>query len=161
MKGQYFSFDAIVASIVFVLALMALLGYWHSVRSYLDYQDSDIGKEAIRISDMLFAVPAYSGSDCNSMTRLGLSESGHGAIISQSLIDCASDSMSQTTLRGNLSTPYNTSIRITSIPSGDVIAIGSSVPHTADEVVKIRRLATVVDSDGSTSPATVDVSLYR
>ena len=41
-KGQYFSFDAIVASVIFVLALVALLSYWHSVRSYLEHENSGI-----------------------------------------------------------------------------------------------------------------------
>ncbi len=49
MKGQYFSFDAIIASVIFVMALVALLSYWHSVKSYLDSQNDEISKEAIQI----------------------------------------------------------------------------------------------------------------
>ncbi len=161
MRGQYFSFDAIVASIVFVLALMALLGYWHSVRSYLDFQDSDIGKETIRVSDMIFASPHYSGSseDCDSIDRLGLSKSGYGSSIDPRLIDCAED-MSSQELKESLSTPYDAYFEITYIPSGKSVQIGKEPPSDCTEVVQMRRLATVDDGD-NTYPATVDIRLYR
>ncbi len=54
MKGQYFSFDAIVAVVIFAMALFTLFSYWHSVRSFLEFQSADLTKKATEISINLF-----------------------------------------------------------------------------------------------------------
>ncbi len=52
-KGQYFSFDAMVAVIIFVLAVSLLTSYWFGVRAIMDAQSDDIAKDALRLSDSL------------------------------------------------------------------------------------------------------------
>ena len=55
MKGQYFSFDAIIASVVFVLTVLALMSYWNSVKAGMETYSDETTKEAIRISDLLLS----------------------------------------------------------------------------------------------------------
>ena len=52
-KGQYFSFDAMVSVIIFVLAVSLLTSYWFGVRAIMDAQSDDIAKDALRLSDSL------------------------------------------------------------------------------------------------------------
>lgn len=159
MKGQYFSFDAIVAAVIFVLALVALLSYWHSVRSFLDYQNDPLSKESIRVSNMLFMPPAPSSS-CGSMESLGLVMDWNDRRVDKDVLDCAK-LQSQDWLKDKLSTPYGVIINVTDLEGPSTITIGGTVPSDTINVVKIRRLATVVDGTGDTYLATVDLTMYR
>lgn len=53
-KGVYFSFDAIIASVIFILTIISLLSYWYSVRETVMSEDPLIAEEALRISNLLF-----------------------------------------------------------------------------------------------------------
>jgi hypothetical protein len=166
MKGQYFSFDAIIAAVIFVMALVALLSYWHSVKSYLDYQADPLSREAVRISNLLFTPPSPS-PDCTAMSRFGFSLAWDDRRINSSILDCASlmTGVSPTWLKQRLGTPYEVSIIVSDLSSdipATVAVIGGSADDVknAEEVVKMRRLATVVNPDGSTYLAAFDLSLY-
>lgn len=164
MKGQYFSFDAIIASVIFVMALVALLSYWHSVKSYLDSQNDDISKEAIRISDSLLSPPNPS-SNCASLLKLGLATSWDDKRINSSILDCASR-MSPTALKQNLSSSYGVSIAVSRVGSESTLlyTLGGPVPVTPapTNVVKVRRLASIIDStSGNKFLAAIDVSVYK
>jgi hypothetical protein len=166
MKGQYFSFDAIIASVIFVLALVALLSYWHSVRSFLEYQNDPMSKEVIRVSNLLF-VPGTPSSDCNTMTAFGLAISYDDRRVNSSTISCMSMTKDEGWLMNSLRTPYNVSIKVMDISGArDTVFIGGQVPpaggpNAPANVVKIRRLSSVVDADGSTYLAAFDMSLYK
>ncbi len=159
MKGQYFSFDAIIASVIFVLALVALLSYWHSVRSFLDYQADPLSKDAIRVSNLLFTPPAPS-TDCATMDRLGFARAWDDRRVETGLVACAA-SQSQDWLRSRLGTAYGTSISVTNLANGTVTQIGGAIPDSAANVVKIRRLATIINETGGTYLAAIDLSMYR
>jgi hypothetical protein len=160
MKGQYFSFDAIIASVIFVLALVALLSYWHSVRAFLDYQNDQLTKDAIRVSNVMFTPPSPS-NDCGTMNRLGFSLAWDDRRVNESVIGCA-ESQSQSWLREKLGTPFGISLKVTNVANiSDETTIGGDVPGTALNVVKIRRLATVVNATGGTHLAVFDLSIYR
>lgn len=159
MKGQYFSFDAIIAAVIFVLALVALLSYWHSVRSFLDYQNDPLTKEAVRVSNLLFAPPAPS-PNCNSMARLGLARGVDDRRVDGAVLSCAS-AQPAAWLKEQLGTQYDVSITVTSMADGTTIAIPEPVegaPEPANKV-NMRRLATVINTDGSTYIAAVDIAL--
>jgi len=55
MKGQYFSFDAIVGASIFILTLVAIFSYWYGVSNSIEQQQSVLAKEAIRIADILYS----------------------------------------------------------------------------------------------------------
>lgn len=159
MRGQYFSFDAIIASVIFVLAIMALLSYWHSVRSFLDYQNDPLSKDAIRVSNLLFTPPSPSAS-CGMMDRLGFASAWDDRRVNESVVECAA-AQSQAWLRQKLGTAYGTSIAVTNLADGTVTNIGGAVPAGTANVVKIRRLATLVNGSGATNLVAIDLSMYR
>jgi hypothetical protein len=163
MKGQYFSFDAIIAAVIFVMALVALLSYWHSVKSYLDYQTDPLSRDAVRISNLLFTPPSPS-VDCVSMSRLGFSLSWDDRRVNSEVVDCAEAQVSGNPnwLKQRLSTPYEVSIAVTKLsdPQATVAVIGEAAPATAVEVVKMHRLGTVVKPGGESYLAAFDLTLY-
>ena len=159
MKGQYFSFDAIIAAVIFVLALVALLSYWHSVRSFLDYQNDPLSKESIRVSNMLFMPPSPDNA-CGSMETLGLISDWNDRRVDSEVLECAA-LQDQAWIRDHVRTPYGVIINVTNLEDNSVINIGGDVEPDIVNVVKVRRLATVVNSSGSTYLATVDLTMYR
>lgn len=161
MKGQYFSFDAIIASVIFVLALVALLSYWQSVKSFLDYQNEGLSKEAVRVSNLLFTPPTPT-RDCGTMQRLGFAMDWDDKRADADVLAC-SKGRDQAWLKEKLGSPYNVSIRITDLSDNTLVAtIGGVVPSGASDVVKMRRLTTVVNStDGSNYAAAFDLSIYK
>ncbi|MFH1785817.1 MAG: hypothetical protein ABH842_05295 [Candidatus Micrarchaeota archaeon] len=165
MKGQYFSFDAIIASVIFVLALVALLSYWHSVRSFLDYQNDPMSKEAVRVSNLLFTPPTFTTglpSICPNMERLGLAFDWTDRRIDPDLVDCAeSNNGNPTWLNEKLSTPYTLTLVMSNVSdASQFISIGTA-PTDPLHVVKIRRLGTVLANDGTTYLVNLDLSLYK
>jgi len=164
-KGQYFSFDAIIASVIFVLALVALFSYWHSVKAYLDYQSDPLSREVVRVSNLLFTPPSPS-SDCASMERLGFSKSWDDRRLDLAVIECAEAKASAdpTWLNTEFGTPYKLSIEFTNLTGtpARLAYVGAEPPPDATDVVKMHRLATVVDgSTGATYLAAVDLKMYK
>lgn len=160
MKGQYFSFDAIIASVIFVLALVALLSYWHSVRSFLDFQNDALSKDAVRVSNLLFAPVSPTGADCATLERLGLANSWNDRRLDEALVYCSA-SQSDAWLKEKLGTANNLSIRVENLANGTVTTIGTAPPSGSTDVIKVRRLASVVNSTDETYLAIVDMSVYK
>jgi len=167
-KGQYFSFDAIIASVIFMIAVVMLLSYWHSVKTFLEYQSGDMSREAMRIAAMLLSPPSPSyalGNKCGSMQSIGLVNSFVDKTINESTLECLQQQNS-TFLKSKFATPYNVAISVTKVakagsskPDYTIGTIDTSKPSS--EIVKIRRIATLVDHAGKTSIATIDVYLYK
>ena len=161
MKGQYFSFDAIIGSVIFVLALLALLSYWHSVRTYLDYQNADLPREAIRISGLVFTPP--SSVDCSKITHLGFAYSWSDKQLNADVLDCAT-SFKESDLKSYFGTGYNVSIEVKNLKTGASFSIGPGIGSisNAQEVFPIRRRGTVYNSTNDKDyPALIDVYVYR
>jgi hypothetical protein len=170
-KGQYFSFDAIIASVIFMIAVVMLLSYWHSVKTFLEYQSGDMSREAMRIAAMLLSPPSPSyalGKNCGSMQSIGLVNSFVDKTINESTLEClqSQQQANSTFLKSKFATPYNVAISVTKVAkagsskaSYTIGTIDTSKPSS--EIVKIRRIATLVDDAGKTSIATIDVYLYK
>jgi len=169
-KGQYFSFDAIVASVIFVLTIVMLLSYWHSVRTYLDYQAGDLNNEATRLSNLLFVPPVYgqpASPPCD-MDRIGLAKSFDDKRIDERLLmDCPA-LQDEATLKTGLGAAYNVSIVITDTydTSKQPYILGLSpddFPSSLREVTKMTRIATLATATpfSQNHMATVDVYVYR
>lgn len=164
MKGQYFSFDAIVASVIFMMAVVMLLNYWHSVRTFLEYQSGDISREAMRISAMLFSPPSpatATGNNCRNMQTIGLFNSFESKQVNETTLDCLQSAYrtDPAGLKSRFATPYEVTIKVSEIGGGSRWTIGQE-PQSQSEIVKIRRIASIVKDGGSTMAA-VDVYLYR
>ncbi|HIH22254.1 TPA: hypothetical protein HA238_00835 [Candidatus Micrarchaeota archaeon] len=168
-KGQYFSFDAIIASVVFVLTVLALMSYWNSVKAGMETYSDETTKEAIRISDLLLSPPEpleikdCSGTADKEVKRLGFAVSWENRQLSKQLLKSC-QSITQENLRSLLGTPYNVSVFINS-SSGlfDAIQIGNSFEDTSQSknVAKVRRIVAVRDDKGEANPATMDIFVYQ
>lgn len=55
MKGQYFSFDAIIATVIMVIAFTALISYWYGVQSVVDSRTSNLHMDALRVAESLMS----------------------------------------------------------------------------------------------------------
>lgn len=54
MKGQYFSFDSIVAALIFIMAIMLIFTYWGTARAqFLGMQS--VAMEMNKVSDILMS----------------------------------------------------------------------------------------------------------
>lgn len=162
-KGQYFSFDAIIASVIFMMAIVLLLSYWHSVKTFLDYQTSDVAKESMRIASLLYVPANPESDDCDAIENLGFAVSWYDRRVNKILLeDC--DTLLSEDIKLKFGTPYDVSIKVTYLDDGSFFYIGEDgVPlDEAREVVNMRRAATVLNkTDGTTRLATIDVSVYR
>ena len=163
-KGQYFSFDAIVGSVIFVLALLALLSYWHSVRSILDFQASGASKEAVRISNALLSPPdPLKFKDCSSVKSLGFALDWSDRRLNEEILKCK---FSNSDLRKFLGTKYNLRIEIrdlkSSVDSPKYVLGLQKIPSDSKEVEPLKRRATVYNQKTREEfPALIDLYLYQ
>jgi hypothetical protein len=170
MRGQYFSFDAIIASVIFVLALVALLSYWHSLRSFLDYQNDMLSRDAVSVSNLLFTPPEPVPTDCADMTdmeRFGLAFSWDDRRVDSDILACA-ELQDSAWLKGVTGSSFNVYMKVTDLTDGSEQELGTSPADAAaggyevNDVVNMRRLATVVNTtDGTTHLAAFDLSVFR
>lgn len=60
MRGQYFSFDAVVATVIMTIAMTSLAAYWFGAQSVVDSRANPLYDDAMRIGDSLLSpgVPA-------------------------------------------------------------------------------------------------------
>lgn len=152
LKGQYFSFDAIVGGIIFILTAMALFSYWNGVSSSLDQNHDLLAREAFRISEMLF-------------TPLdpGLSVGWRDAHLNYSIIDGCQWAKSPQEAFG--------SGYLTTLTFGEVDVEGN-VRHVcvwgtdekdidSQNIYRMRRPASYLHRDGTTSLGYVDILVYE
>ncbi|MBM3229647.1 hypothetical protein FJZ26_04415 [Candidatus Parvarchaeota archaeon] len=73
-RGQYFSFDAIAASIIFIIAVSILSSYWFGINSVMDSQTDRMNIEAMRLSDTLMTTgyPQNWNMNIGGANQLGL-----------------------------------------------------------------------------------------
>lgn len=147
-KGQYFSFDAIVASVIFILTFISLITYWFSVKSSLESKNDEITREAARISDYLLtpSVLAISYED----KRVNISALSHIP-------------GSEEQLRKEYNSPYDMYLEAYNASSGSVPFLTRGVKPANDsrDVAKVRRIFTLYVNSTYEMPAAIDVYLYR
>ncbi len=148
MKGQYFSFDAVIGASIFILTLVAIMSYWYGVSGSIEQQQSMLAKEAIRIADILYsplAVPYGISLDWNDR-RISL-EKVEALCAGAESPKVAMDSQYQVAMEFNTRTaficdwPRDTEIR-------------------ANEIYKLRRVGTFVDDEGNSETGYVDIYVY-
>jgi hypothetical protein len=165
-KGQYFSLDAVIASLIFILMIISLLSYWYAVKSAMERQDSELMKEAFRVSDLLFT-PQTSEGPC----KIGFSDSWNYKTLNYTAIkNCETLTNTKTGIKSKLGTGYDTAIGFTIVEqdSGvEAVTLGT-IPDPASnkEIAKVQRNAAIMveNYDGSkpkTFIAKVEVYLYR
>lgn len=78
MKGQYFSFDAIIATVIMVLAATSLLAYWYGAQAVVDSRTGSMYADSLRIAASLLSPGSPSDwadrPDLSSVKQIGLSD---------------------------------------------------------------------------------------
>jgi len=160
MKGQYFSFDAIIASLIFIMAVVSLISYWHSIRTSVGYQNSEMLTEAFRVSDLLMG-PGYPPRvDCIDMNQMGLAISENDGRISEDRIKGCS-MIDEQGLRNRTLSAYNLTVEVWI--GNEVTRFGPEINlDLVDDVVKVRRVVSVYnESSDEGFLGHMDVYLYR
>ncbi|MDO8554651.1 MAG: hypothetical protein Q7S22_07625 [Candidatus Micrarchaeota archaeon] len=170
LKGQYFSFDAIISSVIFILTIVTLLSHWHSVRSALDFQTNENIREAIRVSDLSFT-PGYPANErCSTQSQIGFAVSWQDKRLNYTNLElCASTSSN--TLQSNLSSSLKVSIKVENqsvLGSDPYFYIGTNMDDMSDldrsklkSISKFRRVATAVNRLGEEQMIYLDFYVYN
>lgn len=74
MKGQYFSFDAIIASVIMVVAITSLTAYWFGVQSVVESKSSPMYADALRVAESLVSPGSPENWTLYAGTQAGLSQ---------------------------------------------------------------------------------------
>ncbi len=162
MKGQYFSFDAIIASVIFILALVTLLSAWQSLRTSLEHQSNALTFEALRIGEQLLIPGSPASADCTGMNSIGLAFSWHDRRLNNAtLSDCVSSSLTDSELSGRLGTPYGVSIYL-----NDVHKLGPDIRATSPpglkEIAHVQKVVSLYDPVSlKADDANLDIYVYR
>ncbi|MCX6769145.1 MAG: hypothetical protein NT051_00490 [Candidatus Micrarchaeota archaeon] len=175
LKGQYFSFDAIVAAVIMVMAFSALLTYWYSLQYVTESRSYDLRVEGMRIAESLLSPGSPSDwetTDMLSLTppdirQIGLTNGFSNELSEAKIIKFRGLANGTGYLRAKnlLRSPTDFQINITqadwkygSSPQPDfpTFIIGSDAPKNATEVAIVYRGATF-----NGHPAQMKVTLWR
>jgi len=163
LKGQYFSFDAIIATVIFILALISLLSYWHSLRSIFESQGGDIISDATRISELLLT-PGYpqDADSCDNMEQLGLTLSWSDKRINATKLACA-EGLDKDTLRAFFNTRFKLSIRFSGVDKTYIIGENINLLDQSqlNNIVKVRRVVSILHGNNEEELASMDVFVYE
>jgi len=55
LKGQYFSFDAIIATVIMVIAITSLVGYWFGTQLVMESRSNPMYSDSLRIAESLLS----------------------------------------------------------------------------------------------------------
>ena len=148
MKGQYFSFDAIIGASIFILTLVAIFSYWYGVSNSIEQQQSTLAKEAIRIADIL-----YSPSEI----PYGLTVNWSDKHILHSKVEslCELTEPPATTLGSEYA------VLIDFHNQKERICAWGPTPIESNEIYKVRRVGSYLNNDGTTELGYVDIYVYN
>jgi hypothetical protein len=78
IKGQYFSFDAIIATVIMVIAATSLLAYWYGAQSVVESRTGSMYENSLRIAESLMSPgspPDWAAhSDYSGVKQIGLAD---------------------------------------------------------------------------------------
>ena len=89
MKGQYFSFDAIIATVIMVVAITSLVTYWLGAQAVVESRFTPLYSDALRIAESLLSpgAPANwdSSPDFSGVRQIGIAN-GFGDELNASMV---------------------------------------------------------------------------
>ncbi len=157
MKGQYFSFDAIIGGVIFILTAMALFSYWYGISGTLDQRHEALAKEAFRISEMVLTPiePGFAMGWRDAHLNYSRLNEGRGCQWAESPQEA-------------FGSGYGVTIYFLEIaPTGDVHEVPGcrwgirQEDIDSDNIYRFRRAASYADSGGNTSLGYVDILVYE
>jgi hypothetical protein len=141
-KGQYFSLDAIVASILFILALSTFLEYWWGLKDGLSPSHSFLLHEGVSFGDKVIMIIAPNG------------------IVKESTL-LSLQSLPSSQLQAFFDAPMAFNISITTMNSEKHFhLVGIDNVNSKKEKILLRRVVLFRSSDGKEEPAIIDVYLF-
>ncbi len=141
-KGQYFSLDAVVASILFILALSTFLGYWWGLKDGLSPSHSFLLHEGVSFGDKVLMIIARDG------------------IVEESTL-LSLQALPPSQLQSFFDAPMPFYISIKGMNSGKRFnLVGVDDVNKKKERIILRRVVLFRASDGSKEPAIMDVYLF-
>jgi len=158
MKGQYFSFDAIIGASIFILTLVAILSYWYGVSNSIEQQQTVYSKEAIRIADILYSP---------SSVPYGITVNWSDKHIDLSKVESLCTATNANVVLGSeYGVAVHFSDRVGDVVPDDciwssTISDGVTEYTLANEIYKVRRVGSYVDSEGNTTLGYVDIYVYN
>ncbi|MEK6982379.1 MAG: hypothetical protein AABX38_05595 [Candidatus Micrarchaeota archaeon] len=166
-KGQYFSFDAIIATVIFVIALVSLLSYWNATKNSFELQSNELSQEAFRVSNVLLSPGYPANSVCSSQSQVGFGKSISDKVLMLSKIECVR-SLASDTVKRSLSTGFGVSVYMDDkLVSGEDLATGA-ISSRYSNIERVRRVVSVLDDFYPASPfyntanvSAIDIYVYR
>jgi len=157
MKGQYFSFDAIIATVIMVLATTSLVAYWFGVEAVVEARNNSLHDDAMRIAESLVTpgVPAnWPALGLDNTYQIGLAN-GYANELNKTAIETLSNLANPAVSAGNytavgtiLKAPVLYFIRIEQVDDCSPLAcinysIGNESAQSAGEVAVAHRGASI------------------
>ena len=93
MKGQYFSFDAIIATVIMVLAFSSLVAYWNGAQSLVESRTYGRLADANRIAESLLSPGSptdWDGKSISDIRQIGIA-TGFGNELNNSKVEKLSE----------------------------------------------------------------------
>ena len=176
LKGQYFSFDAIVAAVIIVMAFSALLTYWYSLQYVTESRSYDLRVEGMRMAESLLSpgspanweesLSMQGTQPISSIRQIGLTNGFSNELsadkINKLFVLANTDSAGYLRAKNLLRSPTDFQINIAQAdgridsPDFEILPIGHEVPKNATEVAVVYRGATFAGR-----PVQVKVTLWR
>ncbi len=161
-KGLYFSFDAVIASVIFILTIISVISYWHSVHTGMKQEDLMLMEEAIRVSDMVLLPDQGKG--------FGFTETFDNKTIVLSKVSGYADLVgtNENKIKTDVGTPYNVYITFDIFDPQDNWLNSGTKPLEIGEpykdakmVGKFTRIASAYDDDEGNLIVKISVFLYN
>jgi hypothetical protein len=166
MKGQYFSFDAVIATVIMVLAFSSLVTYWSGAQKVVEDRTNSRLADAGRVAEMLLTPgsPAnWQGGGISAIRQIGIAtEFGNEIDLGKAdALKALADSNYRNV--GNLlRTGGDYYILIESIDGTFLREIGKPYySSNATAIAVANRGGTYIDAFGNSKAARLRVFLYR
>ena len=170
-KGQYFSFDAIIATVIVVIAMTSLLTYWFSVQSVVDAKSNYMQSAAMNMADTLMSpgIPENWYDHIDTLQQIGFTNNFTDDINEtkvkelQNLINNVNSPPSNYKQIKNLfhlggqGEEFYVLVEQTNDLNPAVYAMGCVYPNDAAEVAIAHRGGTLISEDSTTQPVPVRV----
>lgn len=171
MKGQYFSFDAIVATVIMVIAMTSLSSYWFGTQAVVDSRTNPLHADAMRMADSLVSpgVPAdWDSLPVEQVQQFGLTD-GFTNVVNTTRAarfmsianDHSAGGYNKTGKIMRASADYYVSIETTDGSAIGPFAGGKPDTSSASEVVVAHRGVVLQEPGGARHPARLRVILSR
>ncbi|MEM4633923.1 MAG: hypothetical protein QW275_02090 [Candidatus Anstonellaceae archaeon] len=167
LRGQYFSFDAVIATVIMLIAMSSLVNYWFGVQTAMESRTDSLHAGAMRIAESLLSpgTPAdwHTRSSLSDVKQFGISRDFSNQI-SRAKLDkldyWISNNYKEAGKIMRAGGEYCILLEYTesNLP---VKLMGNCTHDRGKEVAVAHRGAVITDSSGKSSPVRLRVFAWR